>query len=228
MRYLLALLCLTIAWNTSWAQNGQNTISSNADSDPKAKAILKQMRDKYEGYPALEANFSINIKFPEEPAEVQRINFKKKGEAYRVEMAGNTVISDGKTLWIILERNKEVQINDVPDPADDDVILSPASLFSLYEKDEFAFYLVGQTTENGKVVQKIEFKPLKEDVDYSKLRLTVEKGSNEFVSVIAFGKDGSRYTVTADKIMANKSLANSLFTFNKADYADYYVEDLRY
>ena len=228
MKYLMIILCLGIGLNTSWAQNGQNTLSSSADSDPKAKVILEKMRDKYEGYSSLEANFSINIKFPEEPAETQRINFMKKGTAYRVEMAGNTVISDGKTLWMILERNKEVQINNVPDPADDDVILSPASLFSLYEKDNFAYFLVGETTENGKVVQKIEFKPLDSDADYSKLRLTVAKGSNEFISAIAFGKDGSRYTVTADKITPNKSMASSLFTFNKADYADYYVEDLRY
>lgn len=228
MRYLLVILCLSIGWNTSWAQNGQNTLSSSTDSDPKAKAILKEMRDKYEGYASMEAAFSIHIKLPEEPAEVQQVNFKKKGDAYRVEMASNTVISDGKTLWIILDRNKEVQINDVPDPADDDVILSPASLFSLYEKDDFAFFLVGQTTENGKLVQKIEFKPLDQDADYSKLRLTLVKGSNEFVSVVAFGKDGSRYTITVDKLTPNKSLAASLFTFNKADYADYYVEDLRY
>lgn len=228
MRYLMIILCLSIGLNTAWAQNGQNTLSSSTDSDPKAKAILKQMRDKYEGYNSMEAHFSIKIKFPEEPAEVQKVNFKKKGEAYRVEMAGNTVISDGKTLWIVLERNKEVQINDVPDPADDDVILSPASLFSLYEKDNFAFFLVGQTTENGKVVQKIEFKPLDQETEYSKLRLTLVKGSNEFVSAIAFGKDGSRYTITVDKLTPNKTMANSLFTFNKTDYADYYVEDLRY
>ncbi len=206
MKYLFGILCLSMVWNISWAQNGQNTLSSSADSDPKAKAILKNMRDKYEGYTSI----------------------KKKGEAYRVEMASNTVISDGKTLWMILDRNKEVQINDVPDPADDDVILSPASLFSLYEKDDFAFFLVGQTTENGKVVQKIEFKPLDQEADYSKLRLTVVKGSNEFVSVIAFGKDGSRYTITVDKLTPNKSLAAGLFTFKKGDYPDYYVEDLRY
>lgn len=228
MKYLFGILCLSMVWNISWAQNGQNTLSSNADSDPKAKTILKNMRDKYEGYSSIEATFSINIKLPEEPAEVQRVDFKKKGEAYRVEMASNTVISDGKTLWMVLDRNKEVQINDVPDPADDDVILSPASLFSLYEKDDFAFFLVGQTTENGKVVQKIEFKPLDQEADYSKLRLTVVKGSNEFVSVIAFGKDGSRYTITVDQLTPNKSLAAGLFTFKKEDYPDYYVEDLRY
>jgi outer membrane lipoprotein-sorting protein len=228
MRYLLLGLCLIFGLGTSSAQNGKNTLSSNADSDPKAKAILEKMRDKYEAYSTLEVEFAIDIKSPEQPAEKQAINFKKKGEAYRVEMAGNTVISDGKTLWMVLDRNKEVQINNVPDAADDDVILSPASLFSLYEKDNFAYYLIGQVTENGKVVHKIEFKPLDTDADYSKLRLTLEKGSNEFVSVMAFGKDGTRYTITANKISPNQSLASSLFTFTKETYPGYHVEDLRY
>ena len=63
MRYLFVLLCLSIGLNTTWAQNGQNTLSASSDSDPKAKAILEKMRDKYEGYAAMEANFSLNIKF---------------------------------------------------------------------------------------------------------------------------------------------------------------------
>ena len=59
------------------------------------------------------------------------------------------------------------------------------------------------------------------------MRLTIVKGSNEFLRVKAFGKDGSRYTISAKKITPNKSLAASMFTFNKADYPDFYIEDLR-
>lgn len=228
MRYLLLGLIFCVSWNRSFAQNGQNTLSSSADSDPQARAILQKMRDKYEGYNSMEVEFALEIKLPEQAAEKQNIQFKKKGDSYRVGMPGRTVISDGKTLWMILDRNKEVQINNVPDVEDDQGILSPQALFRLYENDDFAYYLVGTTTENGKVVQKIEFKPLDEYSDYSKLRLTVVKGSNEFVSVEAFGKDGARFTITSKSINPNVKLNDLLFTFNKSNYEGYYIEDLRY
>lgn len=228
MRYLLSALIFCVSWSVATAQNGQNTLSSSADSDPQAKAVLEQMRNKYEGYKTIDVTFSLEMKLPEEAAESQTIHLKKKGDAYRVEMPGRTVISDGKTLWMIMDRNQEVQINDVPDAAGDASILSPEALFRLYETDDFAYYLVGQTTEGGNVVQKIEFKPLDEYADYSKMRLTVVKGSNEFVRVKAFSKDGARFTITVKDMQPNTAMSDQLFTFNKADYPDYYIEDLRY
>lgn len=228
MRYLLLGLIFCVSYTLSTAQNGQNTLSSSAESDPKAKIILEQMRDKYEGYKTIDITFELEIKLPEEAAETQIIRLKKKGAAYRVEMPDRTVISDGETLWMVLARNQEVQINDVPEVQDDQGILSPEALFRLYETDDFAYYLVGQATENGKVVQKIEFKPLDAYADYSKMRLTLVKGSNEFVRVKAFGKDGARFTITVKDMRANTALAATLFTFDKADYPGYYIEDLRY
>lgn len=228
MRYLLFGLIFCVSWNISSAQNGKNTLSSSADSDPQARAILQKMRDKYEGYSTMEVVFDLEMKFPEQALEKQKIQFKQKGDAYRVTIPGRTVISDGETIWMIMEKNEEVQINNVPEVAEDEGILSPESLFRMYERNDFAYYLVGQTTENGKAVQKIEFKPLDGYSDYSKLRLTVVKGSNEFMSVQAFGKDGARFTVTATSILPNANLSDQLFTFNKKDYEGYYIEDLRY
>ncbi len=224
MKNLFTLLLLAI----SVAIHAQNTFSSNADSDPEARSVLEKMANKYEGFNTLEVDFSLEIAFPEEETQKQNINFKKKGESFRVTMPGRTVISDGNTMWMVLDRIQEVQINDVPEVSEDDGILSPQSLFQLYKNEGFAYYLAGQVTENGKVVQKIEFKPLDEDSDYSKMRLTLVKGSNDFVRVKAFSKDGSRFTVSANSISPNKTLADGLFKFSKADFPDYHVEDLRY
>lgn len=206
----------------------QNTLSSNASSDPAARAILDKMKAKYEGYKTMDVVFELDIKLADQPVETQNIRFYKKDKAYRVEMPGRTVVSDGSVLWMIQERNKEVQINDVPEASEDTDILSPSALFSLYEREDFAFVLVGAATQAGKVVQFIEFKPLSEDSEYSKLRLTLEKKNQELVSVEAFSKDGSRFTVRAKSLRPNLILAETLFTFQKAKYPDYYVEDLRY
>lgn len=225
MRYLFFGLVFSLI---STVTTAQSTFSSSAESDPAAKAVLEKMRNKYEAYQSMEVVFGLTIKLPEQPAEAQTIYLKKKGESYRVEMPGRTVISDGETLWMVMERNQEVQINDVPDAASDRGILSPEALFRMYETDEFAYFLVGQVTQNGRVVQQIEFKPLDEYADYSKLRLTAVKGSNELVSVEAFGKDGTRFTIQVQELKPNVTLADALFRFDAKAYPGYYVEDLRY
>ena len=46
--------------------------TTEADSDPKAKAVLDKLRNKYEAFKTLEADFSLEIEIPEQPVEVQK------------------------------------------------------------------------------------------------------------------------------------------------------------
>lgn len=208
------------------AQDTQYT--SAADSDPEAKAVLDKLRQKYDAYNTLQADFSLKIELPEQPPEVQKGTVMRTGEKYRLEMSGQDVISDGTSLYLILHNNKEVQINDVPDEEETGSILSPQSIFKLYESDEFVYLLANEIAKDGTVVQQIEMKPLDDYADYSKVRMEVDKKRNSVMNVVAFGKDGSRYTFTLDKVTPNKTFPAGTFSFDKSKYPDYYVEDLRY
>ena len=218
----LIILFLT---TTATAQSGDFT--SKADSDPKAKAILDKLRKKYEAYPSLEAEFSMAIEIPEQPKALQKGKMQQKGAKYRLEFNGQTVISDGKSLWVILPKNKEVQINNLPDADEDDAILSPQSLFRIYEKQNFAYALINEYAEGGKILQEIEFKPLDRFSEYSKLRLTLNKATSDFVEMKGFTKDGARYTLSITKLTPNKPFTDATFTFTKTAYPGYHIEDLR-
>lgn len=208
---------------------GQNTQYTNAgDSDPAAKAILQKLRQKYEGYPSFQADYTLTIELPEQPAEVQQGTLARQGDKYHLELGSQEVISDGEALYLILHNNQEVQINDMPEEGEDQSILSPQALLSLYESDKFVYTLVNEVDRNGTVAQQIEMKPLDKYADYSKVRMEVDKKRNEVMNVIAFGKDGSRYTFTLNKMTPNKSFPAGHFTFNKSNFPNYYVEDLRY
>jgi len=226
MKYVLMIVGMLSVYSYSFAQTN-NQMTSAADSDPAAKAVLDKMRQKYEGFNSLQASFSLDINFPEQPVETQDIQIKQQGEKYRLDMPGRTVISDGAAIWMILHNNKEVQISPIPEDGGDMGIMSPQSLFSIYESDEFVYVLAGQTTENGKAVQQIEFKPIDEFSDYSKLRMTLYKSDASFKRVVAFGKDGSRFTLTLNTLQPNAAFPAGTFTFNKADYPGFYIEDLR-
>ena len=226
MKYLCIICCYLCCYAPALnAQAGEP--STQSDSDPKAKALLDRLRKKYESYPSLEAEFSMSIELPEQPKSIQKGKLQQKGTKYRLEFNGQTVLSDGKSLWIILPKNKEVQINNLPDADEDDAILSPQSLFRIYERKNFAYALVNEYSDGSRTLQEIEFKPLDKYSEYSKLRLTVNKANTDFVEMKAFAKDGARYTMGITRLTPNKPFPETTFAFNKAAYPGYHIEDLR-
>lgn len=225
MKSLFLVVAITCLTTPIFAQT--NTFSSAEDPDPATKAILDKVRKKYDSYKSLAASFQLDIEFPEQPIESQKGSIARQGDQYKIDIGSQTVISDGNAIWLILHNNKEVQINDVPDVEEDGALLSPEAIFTFYDQGKFAYYLTNQPTENGKVLQQIEFKPLDRNTEYSKLRLTVEKKTSKVVRIKAFSKDGSRYTFRIANLNPNKTFAANHFTFNKADYPGYYIEDLR-
>ena len=224
MKYTFTLMLLLFIGVSAFAQDTKFTDAS--ESDPKAKAILDKVKKRYQSYNTMEANFTLDIEFPEQPVERQKGKIKQQGDKFHMSIGTQEILSDGTAIWLIFNNNKEVQINDIPED-EAESIMSPQSLFSFYEKDDFVYVLINEMAEKGRQVSQIEFKPLDRDADYSKLRLTVDRKTAEIVRMKAFGKDGSRYTFQVDKLVPNKAMAASTFTFDQSKYPDYYIEDLR-
>ena len=223
MQKLLLIALLSFFTDGLFAQN----YTKAEDSDPKAKEALGKMRKKYTAYDVLEADFSLEIEVPEQPKEVQKGKLTQQGDKYRLKLGGRTLVSDGKSSWLYIEKNKEVQINDVDEDQEEGGISSPKDLLKAYEWDDYVYALVNEFTENGKLVQQIEFKPTKKDSDYSKIRLTLDKKTSDVISIKSFGKDGTRYTVIVNKLTPNKQVTASTFTFSKSECPDCHFEDLR-
>lgn len=201
--------------------------STEADSDPKAKVVMDKLRKKYEAYKTLEADFTLNIEIPEQPLESQKGHLVQQGNKYRLNLQDRTMVSDGQSVWLYLSKHKEVQINNVEEDAEEGSFNSPKDLLTAYQWKNHVYVLTDEFTENGRLVQQIEFKPTSRDADYSKVRLTIDKKTNDIVSIKTFNKDGSRYTLKVDKISGNKSYPASTFTFAKSECPDCHWEDLR-
>jgi len=226
MKKLFAALMLSVLAAGAYAQSGSKAPAE--ESDPKAKALLEEIRKRFLSYKSLGADFTLEITLADEPAETQKGSLAQEGKKYRVEMGSQSVISDGSTLWLIMAYNKEVQINDMPEEGEmDGAILSPDAMLNFYDKGDFVYYITNEYKSGSRTVQQIEFKPLDRSADYSKLRMNVDKTTRDVVSVEAFAKDGSRYKLSIDKLYPNKAFAAGHFTFDKAKYPGYHIEDLR-
>ena len=105
-----------------------------AQDDPKAKAILAGVSKKYKSYDVVKADFSFNIKSPQSninKTENGTIFIRSSQNKYKVNLAGQELISNGKIQWTYLKEDNEVQISEINQSAD---ALNPAQIFTLYEK----------------------------------------------------------------------------------------------
>jgi len=208
------------------SSNGQNTFSSSKNSDPKAKVILDKLKKQYDSYKSMEVKFEMELELPGQPLEVQKGTVIQDGVRYQVKMNDQEIYADGKTIWLYLKKNKEVQITDMDDSGSSD-FLSPKQMMSIYDKGDFVYSIIEEKNVNGQKLADIEFKPLNKKTDYTKMRLTVDKKTNKMISLRVFSRDGSRYTLKVSDIIANKKYDPVIFTFNAKTAPGVHIEDLR-
>lgn len=196
-------------------------------NDPQAKKVLDKIRKKYEGFKTLEASFTLSIEVPGAAKEVQKGSIAQEGEKFRLDMDQQVIVSDAKTTWIYLKKNNEVQITDAEPMGGDNGFMTPKDLLKRYEKGDFLYAITEKTTEGGKVLTQIEFKPKDKKSEYSKLRVSVDEKAGAITAIRAFAKDGSRYAFTIGKLSTNKAFPTGYFQFEAKKYPGVKVEDLR-
>lgn len=226
MKFILVSLFLGLVWPLA-AQNKQYT--SPTDSDPEAKRLLDDIRLKYDAFETLTAAFRLEIVLSGQPQETQRGSMSRKGDLVRFKLGNQEGIINDEAAYIILHGSKEVQINNLPEPGEMTGVLTPQTLFSFYEGDDYIVALQGKETVGGRQLQVIELKPTDRDLsDFTKLRLLVDTKAKEVVSVKAFSRDSSQYTFVLEETEGDAALADGSFRFDPAQFPGYHVEDLRF
>jgi hypothetical protein len=99
-RNLFFLLSLTVT-SFAFAQ----------ESDPKARAILDDLSKTTKSYRTIQADVLFTVMDKDKrPAEKQSWKLFVKGDRFKLEIPGSTIVCDGKTLWNYNKDAKEVTI----------------------------------------------------------------------------------------------------------------------
>lgn len=195
-------------------------------SDPEAKKVLDRVRKKYDGYKTFEAAFTLTNEVPGQPKDVQKGVIGQQGNKFRLQMDQQIIVSDGKTDWIYLKNNNEIQINNT-DPNGEAGFFTPKDLLRRHEKGDFLYAITDKLTEKGRVLTQIEFKPKDKNSEYSKLRISIDEKNSTIDSIKAFAKDGSRYTFQVTRFTPNKPFPADYFQLDAKKFPGVHVEDLR-
>ena len=197
---------------------------SFAQSDKQSDDILKGVSAKYKSFTSVKADFSYTVEnAKDKTSDTQQGSISLKADKYKLNIKGQEVICDGKTVWTYLKDANEVQVSD-PNTKED--AINPTNIFTMYEKG-FDHIFVEEKPENGKSVQVIDLKPTDAKKNYFKIRMTIDKNEKLLMNFKVFNKDGSHQIYSIKQFIPNAPLTDSVFMFDKATHPKVEVIDLR-
>ena len=188
-------------------------------SQDKSETILKQVSSKTSSYSNIEAHFTNSI-----TNKIADLNISEKGilylkdDLYRIEMGGQTIISDGENNWIHLIDENEVQITETDEENES---VNPSKMFTLYEEG-YNHQFISENEE----IYIIDLTP-KISNSFIKIELRIKKKEMHISGFTLFDKNGGEYIYNVDKFIPNQDMKDELFQFNSSKYPGIEVIDLR-
>jgi outer membrane lipoprotein-sorting protein len=191
----------------------------------KAEAILDKVRDKTESYRSIKIEFTYEM--TNERADIhesEKGTLLVKGDSYRLDIAGQVVINDGKNIWTYIKEVNEVQINSVDE--EDEGIITPTTLLSSYTEDYKPKY-EGESEWNGHKVHLIELKPI-EDKSYKYIKLKTDSDKDRLLQISIYDKSNNIFQYSVEEFKPNVLFDPNDFTFNAEDYPGVEIIDMRF
>jgi outer membrane lipoprotein-sorting protein len=200
-------------------------ISSTVFSQSKKSSdeILKEVTEKTKSYESIRIDFTYNMDNPEAKIhESEAGSLLVSGDKYRLNIAGQIIISDGETMWTYIQEVNEVQINTVEE---DQELLTPSKLLTSYS-EQYKSKLIGEESRDGKTYQVIELKPI-ENKTYSLVTLTVDKELQRFVRIAVQDNNGNTFTYIVKDFNPEIPVSENDFTFSDEEFPGAEVIDMR-
>ena len=190
-----------------------------AQAQTMANELVKKTIDKINKHKNVEFVFDYDMS-NETIAVTESASGKAymQGEAYKLEVEGQNIISDGKTLWTYLPESEEVMVSD---PSDDENFITPIKLLTAYDKDYTMKY--AKSTENG--IKVIEMSNPKGE--FNKITMKINEAKLEIVSATISNRSGDAFTIKIKKTVFDQNLDAKFFTFDEKAHPKVDVIDMR-
>lgn len=206
MKALLSFLTVLLIATTCLSQG----------NDPEAKKILDQASSKIKSYKTIKAVFTLQL----EDAQGVSQGSKKgtvymKGNRYHVQITGQEIYSDGKTIWTLDKSANEVTITKV-DPGSN--TMSPQRLLTNFYDKDFLYKVNGEQKLGDKTVVEIEMTPTDKTQNFHKIYLYVDKKTHLVTSGKFLDKSNSKYIYTINSLIGDLNLTDASFIFDKTKY----------
>jgi outer membrane lipoprotein-sorting protein len=196
------------------------------DQDPKAKAILDDLSKTTKTYKTITSDFVLTM-FNKDKKQTEKQTGKVvvKGQMFKLEIPGNNIVCDGKTIWNYNKDAKEVTIKSY-DPNNNDQ-LNPSKIFTIYETG-FKYKYVAEEKVGTVLCHAIDLFP---SVDqgkkkYHSIRIYIDKTKKQVVKMKVTMKDQSTNVYDIKGFKPNLEITDASFTFDTKPFkADQIIDE---
>lgn len=197
------------------------------DQDPKAKPILDDLSKTTKAYKSIVSEYIFTITSKEKKQlEKQTGKVQVKGNKFKLEIPGNTIVCDGKTIWAHNKDASEVTIKSFDGTNEDQ--LNPTKIFTMYETG--FKYKYDKEEKVGAVMCHLitlfpSVKPEKKK--FHTVKLYIDKTKKQMVKMVMLMKDGSIQTYDIKSFKPNVVLADPIFVFDLKPFKADQITDER-
>lgn len=195
-------------------------ISTAFGQDKRAGDILDQMSRKYQGMKTFSASFTYGA----EGARVYRGDIVANGIKFKLNMAGQEIMNNGKEIYTYMPDVNEVNITEF-NPTQDDMF-TPSKIYSIYKKG-YKYTFKGEEKEGSNVLEVVELVPTKKNSNVSKVQIKVTKKDKSIRSWKIWDNNNKATVFKVSKFIANVAAPDALFTFDSKKHPGVEVVDLR-
>ncbi|MGD9930414.1 MAG: outer membrane lipoprotein carrier protein LolA [Mangrovibacterium sp.] len=198
-------------------------IVAMAQQDPKAKSILENVTKTTQSYTSIQASFDYVMENKEEGIfEENKGNILMKGDKYQLKLPllGLEIYCNGSNVWTYMKDANEVSIAGLDE--DSGEMMNPSKLFTIYEEG-FNYKFVEETAD----MYVIDLFPQTNAIEYSKIRIQVDKKQMLIKKAEMVGQEGNNYIVKVNDLKTNVPAEDSAFVFDKSKHPGVEVIDLR-
>lgn len=199
-------------------------ITATTFAQDKAESLLKEVSKKVKSYDNISVDFKYELNNVSE-----NINQTTKGdvviqdEKYVLNVLGVTRIFDGKTLYNISPEDEEVTISS--ENTEDEGTITPSKMLSFYE-DGYTYKMDIIQNVKGRKIQYVKLIPNDSNSEIDYVLLGIDATTKHIYNLIEVGKSNIKTTLTVNSFKTNQELPNSMFTFDKSKYSDYYINKI--
>jgi chaperone LolA len=183
-----------------------------------AEALIRVLVNQVKIHQNMEMQFSYQIS-PDEKTLIDALKGKAwlQGEAYKIELAEQQTISDGKTIWSYLVDDEEVLVSNATEGTDN----TPLKLLTSLDKS-YAATLTNIDAQGNAVIELANPKG-----QYKRITLKINTKKTELKTVDIYMEDGSKVMITIEEMKFDQQLDDKFFTFDAKKHPNVDVIDMR-
>ncbi len=199
------------------------TLPTLAQKDKRAQTILDAMSKKYKALKSYQAAFTYTSAGAG-AKESYKGDLTVKNEKFRLQLGGQEVFTDGKTMSTYIKESNEVNVQDYEGGSTSE--LNPTQIYSIYKRG-FDYRFLKEQKQGGRTVEVIELTPNRPKSPIGTIQISVDKVDKSVRNWLIVNKDGKRTSYAITKFTPNINAPDALFVFDKAKHPGVEVVDLR-